>query len=125
MREGPQLNFGQRRMFVSHVTEYEIIKALMDIGDLKSPNVDGFGATFYKAFMSTVKQDIVVVALDFFDNERTYIAFNTTLVTLIPKSNVVKTIKDYKPISCCTTFYKIISKTLTCMMGVMMNIIIN
>lgn len=125
MREGPQLNCDQRRMMISHVTESEIIKALMDIGDLKAPGINGFGAKFYKASLNTVKYDLVVTSLDFFDNERMYVAFNTTLVTPIPKTNAVKTIKDYRPISCCTTFYKIISRVLTCRMSDVMNSIIN
>jgi hypothetical protein len=35
------------------------------------------------------------------------------LVTLIPKSSDAKTMKDMRPIACCTTMYKIISKILT------------
>ncbi|KAI5437077.1 hypothetical protein KIW84_023265 [Lathyrus oleraceus] len=80
----------KQRILVAHVTEPEIIKALMDIGDLKYPSIDGFGAKFYKASLSTVKQDIFDVVMDFFVNDRLYATFNITLVTLIPKGSVVK-----------------------------------
>lgn len=55
MREGPQLNYDQKRMMISPVTESEIIKALMDIGDLKALGIIGFSAKFYKASLNTVK----------------------------------------------------------------------
>jgi hypothetical protein len=42
-----------------------------------------------------------------------YSAVNSTLVTLIPKHSAAKTIKEYRPISCCTTIFKVISKILT------------
>jgi hypothetical protein len=41
-----------------------------------------------------------------------YRAVNCSLVTLIPKHNGAKEIKDYRPIACCSTLYKIISKIL-------------
>lgn len=53
-----------------------------------------------------------------------FYAFNSSLVTLIPKSNNAKMIKDYWHISCCTNVYKIIAKTLSSRLGkVLKNII--
>ncbi|CAL5187247.1 unnamed protein product [Lathyrus oleraceus] len=50
--------------------------------------------------------------------------FNRTLVTLIPKHNQERTIREYKPISCCTIVYKIISKVMaTRLSRVLSNII--
>lgn len=60
-----------------------------------------------------VKEDVVKAVMDFFDNNRMYAAVNCTLATLIPKSPAAKTIKDLRPIACCATIYKIISKILT------------
>ncbi|XP_074313569.1 uncharacterized protein LOC141648750 [Silene latifolia] len=37
---------------------------------------------------------------------------NTTLLALIPKKPVVETVMDYRPIACCTVFYKTVSKIL-------------
>lgn len=50
---------------------------------------------------------------------------NTTLITLIPKSSTANTIRDYSPISCCTTLYKIISKVLTIRMSSVMSDLVN
>ncbi|CAK8562588.1 unnamed protein product [Lathyrus sativus] len=41
-----------------------------------------------------------------------YRAANCSVVTLIPKHKSAKEIQDYRPIACCSTLYKIISKIL-------------
>ncbi|XP_074266320.1 uncharacterized protein LOC141588794 [Silene latifolia] len=38
---------------------------------------------------------------------------NSTLIDLIPKKKVSASVKDFRSISCCTTFYKTISKILS------------
>lgn len=40
-------------------------------------------------------------------------AVNSTSITLIPKGEHANSIKDYRPIACCTVLHKIISKVLT------------
>lgn len=42
-----------------------------------------------------------------------YAAVNCSVVTLLPKVADAKLVKDFRPISCCTTLYKIVSKVLT------------
>lgn len=90
----------------------EIEAALKSIGDLKAPGVDGFGAKFFKAAWCTVKNDVTRTVLDFFRDGGFDARFNRTLVTLIPKHDQAIKVKDYRPISCCTTVYKIISKVI-------------
>ena len=38
---------------------------------------------------------------------------NTTRLALIPKKDVVNSVQDFRPISCCTGFYKIVSKVIS------------
>ncbi|XP_058786091.1 uncharacterized protein LOC131660760 [Vicia villosa] len=47
------------------------------------------------------------------------------MVTLIPKKEEARTIRDYRPVSCCSTPYKIISKILTYRLGKVIGSIIN
>lgn len=50
---------------------------------------------------------------------------NTTLLTLLPKGSAATTIKDYRPIACCTVLYKIISKLMTSRMSCVMSYLVN
>ncbi|PNX60426.1 hypothetical protein L195_g051923, partial [Trifolium pratense] len=124
MREGPKLSNAQREKLVAPITDKEIEDALQSIGDLKSPGIDGYGAYFFKKAWNIVKPDVLRAARDFFDNGRLYKAANCTLVTLIPKTNEAKRIKEYRLISCCSTIYKIISKVITKRMGEIMTSIV-
>ena len=41
------------------------------------------------------------------------LAFNSTVIALVPKSQSPNKIKDYRPISCCSIIYKCITRILT------------
>lgn len=99
------------------VTEEEIAKVLQGIGDLKAPGIDGFGAKFFKASWHIIKGDVIEAIMEFFEMGRTYEAFNSIVVTLIPKNENANFIKDYRTIVGCNNFYKIISKNLTSRLG--------
>ena len=49
MTAATQVKPEQANMLTSQVTDLEIFKALNSIGDLKSPEIDGYGAKFFKA----------------------------------------------------------------------------
>jgi hypothetical protein len=125
MRAGPQFTGDQREMLVSPIQEDEIYTALKSIGDLKAPGLDGYGAMFFKSSWNIVKYDVVAAVREFFVEEKIYHAINSTLVTLIPKHAAAKTIKEYRPISCCTTIFKIISKVLTLRLSKVLSSVIN
>jgi hypothetical protein len=80
---------------------------MKSIGDLKAPGLDGYGAKFFKTTWNIIKKDVIAAVMEFFNDETMYHAINSTLVTLIPKHSAAKTIKEYRPISCCTTIFKI------------------
>lgn len=124
MRDEAQLNMEQREYLVRPVTELEICKALIDINDQKSFGLDGFGSRFLKANWNTIKDDVITAIMEFFGKEILYKAFNCNMVTLIPKSDDSKYIKDHRPIYVCTITYKIISKVLTTQLGMVLKRII-
>lgn len=113
MRKGCQLNFDQRKYLIGRITDEEIDKALKSIGDLKAPGIDGYGAKFFKDAWSIIKSDFTDAIREFFEKGKMYEPINTSLVILIPKNQEAKYARDYRPISCCTTIYKVISKVLT------------
>ncbi|CAK8542372.1 unnamed protein product [Lathyrus sativus] len=54
-----------------------------------------------------------------------FMAFNSTLVTLIPKKYDARYLKYYRPIACCTMVYKVYSKVLTTRLAKVIGIIVN
>lgn len=94
------------------------------LGNAKAPGTDCFGAYFFKKAWQIIKGDIVEAIQDFFRNNRLYKAVNCSLVTLILKHNGAKEIKDYRPIACCSTLYKIISKILVTRLSKVLGVIV-
>lgn len=113
MRSEPQLCVADGAQLNAKITETEICKALKDIGELKAPEVDGYNSKFFKASWIVIKLDVVAAVRDFFLHSRLYVSINTTLVTLIPKFAGAKTVREYRPISCCIIVFKIVSEVLT------------
>ncbi|CAK8537830.1 unnamed protein product [Lathyrus sativus] len=125
MRMGKQLNMEQREHLTRPISEADITKALKGIGDLKVPGLDGYGAKFFKAGWETVKTDVIAAVQEYFETGRIYKLFNSVVVSLIPKDHTAYEIKDYRPISICTTFYKIISKILTDRIGAVIHSVVS
>lgn len=95
------------------MTVQKIQNALKGFDDLKSLEVDGFGAKFFKACWNTIKENLIAGIRGFFYQGKLFRAFYNNVVTLVPKHAEAKTIKDYRPIGGCITFDNIISKVLT------------
>lgn len=93
----------QRDSLNTPVSQKEIFAALKDIGNLKSPRLDGFGAIFLKANWEIAKVDVITSIFEFFEHERLFKAFICTIVSLIPMTKDTKYIKDFRPIILCTT----------------------
>ncbi|XP_058783026.1 uncharacterized protein LOC131657674 [Vicia villosa] len=113
MRRGSQLNRNQRDCLLEPVSTEEVYRALKGIDDQSTPGLDGYNSKFFKSTWDIIKYDLLNAIQEFFDKGKLYKAFNCTLVTLVPKSQSAKSVKDFRPISVCTTFYKIISRILT------------
>ncbi|XP_074293386.1 uncharacterized protein LOC141620407 [Silene latifolia] len=93
-------------------TEEEIKNVILSIPDEKSPGPDGFTSKFFKTSWSTIKDDLCEAVTDFFNSGQLLKHVNSTNLTLIPKVDEPKNVKEFRPIACCNTLYKIISKLL-------------
>ena len=109
MKRVPILTKEQRLQLCTAVTEQEIYDGLKSIGNDKAPGVDGFNAFFFKHTWQIIKDDIIEAVKSFFITGKLHKDFNCTLVSLIPKVQNPKIVKEYRPIACCTVMYKIIS----------------
>lgn len=50
---------------------------------------------------------------NFFETSKMLNVWNRTSLTLIPKINNACHVDDFRPIACCSVFYKVVSKILT------------
>ncbi|XP_062115077.1 uncharacterized protein LOC133829254 [Humulus lupulus] len=90
----------------------DVKRALFSIPLIKSPGPDGFGSRFYKALWKDLGDDISEAILQFFEHGEIPAELNNTILSLIPKVVSPKSTIDYRPIACCNTLYKCISKML-------------
>lgn len=112
MVKGPVVPHDKRLGLVDQVTVEEIKNALNDIDDDRAPGPHGFGSMFFKRAWDVVGDDVVVATLEFFRTGRLLKQWNHAFIALVPKSAHVSSVSEYRPISCCTVFYKITSKIL-------------
>lgn len=67
---------------------------------------------FFKKTWSIIQHDVGAAVKDFFVTGKMFKAANCATITLIPKVDKPETVKDFRPIACCTILYKLISKIL-------------
>ncbi|XP_074290946.1 uncharacterized protein LOC141617678 [Silene latifolia] len=84
---GAVINSSDSHSLVREISPAEIRDALFSMDSNSSPGIDGFSAGMSKQA-------------------------NSTVISLIPKKAIPNAVTDYRPISCCTVFYKTVSKIL-------------
>ncbi|GKB32627.1 RNA-directed DNA polymerase, eukaryota, partial [Tanacetum coccineum] len=95
-----------------NVSYEEIKRAVWDCGISKSPGPDGFTFEFYRKYWSLIDHDVVAAVTSFFSTGSFPPGCNSSFITLIPKSQEAKMVKDFRPISLIGSMYKIITKVL-------------
>lgn len=89
----------------------EVRKALFYIGNDKTPRPDEYGVRVFKTTWDIVNLDLQDAAIEFFTSSRLLRWWNHTLIILVPKVAHASLV-TYRPISCYTVVYKVISKVL-------------
>lgn len=112
IKQGLMLSQQQRSQLIAEISDQEIFEGLQSIGDDKSPGVDSFNTYFFKKTWPITKDEICAAVNEFFTTGKLYKALNCTTLTLIPKVDKPVTVKDFRPIACCTLLYKTISEVL-------------
>lgn len=97
----------------SHFTEEEIKEAIFSLEKDKSPELDGFQASFYKKYQDTFESNILKLFSDFYDGSSDLSRLNYSYIDLILKKYDVATIQDFRPINIKHGMIKIISKVLS------------
>ena len=68
---------------------------------------DGMTSRFYSATWQILGAEVMASISKFFETSAMPTATNSTIPTLLPKFPGATEIKDYRPIFCCNTIYKI------------------
>lgn len=93
-----------------HRSEIETVMGQMHPN--KAPGPDGFSPGFFQIFWEIVGDDVSVSILKFLNCRGSIEDFNETFICLIPKVQNALAMKNFRPISLCSTMYKIVSKIL-------------
>ncbi|KAK2655055.1 hypothetical protein Ddye_008107 [Dipteronia dyeriana] len=96
---------------------YPIIKAYDEIREFcfslhpsKAPGPYGFKVYFFKKTWDIIGEDVINAIQEFFRSGHLLKELNTTILALVPKVPNPSKMKDFRPISCYNTLYKIITK---------------
>jgi hypothetical protein len=121
---GPILTQHQQDFLCSEVTSTEVKNALFGMESAKAPGIDGFNVHFFKNTWNIIGDSIIDAIGEFFMTGFMPRIINNTYVTLIAKVPNATSIKNFRPIACCSVLYKIISKVITNrMQGVLSSIV--
>ncbi|CAL9010471.1 unnamed protein product [Prunus brigantina] len=108
----PVIDSADLELLEKDIDMVEIKRSLFGIGGLKAPGVDGFPACFYQAQWNKCADDIFALVTQAFQKSSIPDKLNYTLITLVPKVQSPQTMVQFRPISLCSTLYKVISKIL-------------
>lgn len=90
----------------------EIKDALWDLKPNKAPGFDGFQPAYFQKCWDSTRDIICRDIQDCFISESVPITWNQTLICLIPKDSQPTEANHLRPISLCSTLYKIVTKIL-------------
>lgn len=80
---------------------------------LTLPGIDGYNVHFYKKWWHIIGPSFVPDVHEFFVSGFMPKLLNCTYVSLLAKISNASSVKDFRPIACCSVLYKIVSKTIT------------
>uniref|UniRef100_A0A803PLH7 Reverse transcriptase n=1 Tax=Cannabis sativa TaxID=3483 RepID=A0A803PLH7_CANSA len=109
-RVSNHLSLRQSLALDSPFTTDEIKNALFNLSGDKAPRSDGLNAYFYRKNWHTLGKDLCKAILDVLNNHSDISPVKETILVLILKKKNASTFSDFRPISLCSTLYKIISK---------------
>ncbi|KAK1319609.1 hypothetical protein QJS10_CPB04g01898 [Acorus calamus] len=93
------LSDGSKLDLCAKVSDEEIKAALFSLKPLSSPGPDGFSAHFFQYFWPLIKGDFIAAIRSFFISGHLLKAINHSFIALIPKSKLVDSFGDFRPIS--------------------------
>ena len=97
-------------------SEEEIHFALMEMNGDKTPDSDGFTMAFWQTCWDFVKEEILELFKELYDQSSFAKSLNTTFLVLIPKKGGAEDLGNFRPISLLEGLYKLLAKVLANML---------
>jgi hypothetical protein len=91
----PQITSIENDMLAGEFSKKEVRKAIFQMKHDKAPGPDGFPAEFYQVFWSLIKNDLMALFRDFYAGNLPLFSINFGIITLLPKEQEVKKIRQY------------------------------
>lgn len=96
----------------AQVSDQEIHNAVFQLDPDKSPGPDGYPPLFFQKYWGIIGKSVIRSVKAFFHSGKLLKEVNHTFIALIPKIENPSSANHFRPISLCSTMYKIISKIL-------------
>lgn len=90
----------------------EVQFALSELANDKAPGPDGFNVHFIKHFWPNISKQVFKCYQKFWDSGSLLKGFNSSFITLIPKTSSSTRVQDYRPISLINSISKLLTKVL-------------
>lgn len=110
---GPKVSDEENSFLTNQVLEEEIWEAMRSLPGCKAPGVDGFNFSFFRAYWAIIKKEVIQAVKLFFSSSFMPTSWKKTIIILIPKSANPSSASDFRPISLCSSLYKICTKVLS------------
>ena len=111
----PKLNQGDKDMCDSPITEREVAQAVISMNNGSAPGTDGIPVEFYKFFWQHLRTPLLKCFRSSFRSKKLPYSERLGVMSLIHKGKDLERddINNWRPISLTNTDYKIIAKTLS------------
>lgn len=94
------------------VTKEEVYEALCSMSPYKAPDPAGFQPVCFRTYWHIVEEDVWKLIANIFYSGNISGNLAETLIVPIPKVDAPAAFKDFRPISLCNVFFKLITKIL-------------
>lgn len=92
----------------------ELREAIRDLTTDHTAGEDGISTDFYKNCSDEIEVELLSAIQEVMDRGALSKAHNKGIITLLPKGGDSSLIKNYRPITLLSTFYKLVAKILAC-----------
>jgi len=115
----------ENELLTAPFLEEEIKKVVWSCYADGAPGPDGISFMFYHKFWDLIKSDLVDMFNDFHRGDLDLKRLNFAMISLIPKVDEARSMKNFRPISLINCSFKVFSKVLTLRLGKVMNRLIS